>query len=85
MLTASVQRKHKVVLLNVEKLHAKGFAVFIYLAAGCGFNVVLERMFEVLLAAASPPRFQRLLSMEGYRNWLYRMVCAFDFLSPKGG
>lgn len=64
------------------KLQTKGFADFIYLAVGCIFNVVLERMLEVLVAADSPLRFQRLSSTESYRNWLYRMVCAFDFSEP---
>lgn len=71
-------------LLNVVKLQTKGLAVSIYLAVVCTLNVVLERMLEVLLAADSPLRLPRLSSTECYRNWLYRMVCAFDFSESRG-
>lgn len=70
-------------LLNVVKLQTKGFAFFIYLAICCTFNVVLERLLEVLVAD-SYLRFQNPSSTESYRSWLYRMVCAFDFSEPQG-
>lgn len=73
-------------MLNVAKLQTKGFAVFTYLAVGCIFNVVLERVLEVLVAADCPLRFQRLSSTESYRSWLYRMACVpLILLSPEGG
>lgn len=45
-------------LLNVVKLRTKGFVVFIYLRVGCTFDIVLEQMLKVLVAAASPLRFR---------------------------
>lgn len=72
----------KVVLLNVVNFQTKGIAVFLYLAVVWMLNVVLERMLEVLFAADTPLRFQRLSSTESYRNWLDRVVCAFDFSEP---
>lgn len=59
-------------LRNVVKLQTKGV---IYLAVGCIFNVVLERMFEVLVAADSPLRFQRLSSTELQKLAVQDGVC----------
>ena len=69
-------------MLNDVKLQTKGFAVFVYLAVGWVFNVVLGRLLKVLLAAVSSLRFQRLAGMESYRNWLDSMLCALDCCGP---
>lgn len=47
----------------------------IYLAVGWIFNVVLERMLEVLVAADSSLRFQRLSSTELQKLAVQDGVC----------